>query len=149
MLRPILVFWLLKFWIPVCKVSLLITVEIRDLTHVLLVPSPLASDLSRADSGSRSIGIPEFLGISLVFMLLLFLVFHSLIGRLGILSENKRRALSPGFVPAIIFHSFLGLDLVDSGMGRSLPLKTILVSLPHVKTRLWACLGLSSYNFYY
>ena len=114
---------------------LLIVVEIRNLTHVLFIPPPLASDFGRVDSSNRSGKILGFSKISLIFMLLLFLVISGLIRRLGILAGSGHKGLrSLGVIPAI--QRLLCLDLMSSGIGRSIPSETILVRLSYVKTRL-------------
>ena len=73
-------------------------------------------------------------GISLGFVLLLPLILSGLIGWLRILGRSRYGSLSLGFVPAMIFYRFLSLDFVYGGMGRSISLEDLLVSLSYVET---------------
>lgn len=112
--------------------SLLITVETRDLILVFLPLSLLVSNLGNVDSGVQDGEIPEILPI---YMLLLFLVFHEFIERLGILVESGHG--SPRSLKIITtIHRFLGLDFMSGGMSRSIFLEIIQVSLSYVRTRL-------------
>ena len=120
--------------------SLFVTVEPRDLTHVfLLVPFPLASDLSCVDSESRVDGIFGFFGIPLALPVLLLLILLGFIGRLGILVRSGCGSRcgafrSLGIIPAIFFYRFLGLDFVRGSVSRPIPSKTTQISYPHVGT---------------
>ena len=107
---------------------LVIAVETRGLTHVLLVSPLLASNLGRVDSGGQSDEILGFLGISLVSIVVLFLLFILLgfIGRLGILGGSGRGALRNLIViSAMIFHRSLSLDFVRGNVSRSTFSETI------------------------
>ena len=105
--------------------TLFVTVVTRDLTYVLLCF--VVIDLRLVNSGSRG-------GILLGFVLLLLLVLPGLIRRPGILGRSGYESLSLGFVPAMIFHHSLGLDLVCGGMGWSIPSKDLQVDLSYIKT---------------
>ena len=104
-----------------------VTVVTRDLIYVFFFPF-VVTELHLVDSNGRG-------GIPLSFVLLLFLVFSGLIGRLGILGKSRYGSLSLGFVPAMIFYCSLSLDFVCGGVGRSIPLRDLLVSLLYVRTR--------------
>ena len=78
----------------------LAVVETRDLICVFLVPLLLASDFDRVDSGGRGNRIFEFFEVPLVFILLLFLVFAGLIGKLGLL-DGSGSLKSLGVIPMI------------------------------------------------
>ena len=107
--------------------SLFVTVVTQDLTYVLL--RSMVTDLRLVDSGGRG-------GIPLGFVLFLLLVLPGLIGRLGILGGSRHGSLSLGFVPAIIFHHSLSLDLVCGSVGRSISSGDLLIGLSYVGTRL-------------
>ena len=101
--------------------SLLVAVEIRDLTHIfLLLPLSLASDLSRVDSGDRVGGIFGFFGIFFASPILLLLILLAFIGRLGILDGSGRGKCgalrSLGVISAMVFHRFLSLHIVRGGV---------------------------------
>ena len=106
--------------------SLFVTVVTQDLTYVLLCS--VVTDLRLVDSGGRG-------GIPLGFVLFLLLVLPGFIGRLGLLGRSRRRSLSLGFVPAIIFHCSLSLDLVCGSVGRLISSGDLLISLLYVGTR--------------
>ena len=111
--------------------SLLAVVETCNFTYVLLISLILASELGRVDSSGQSDRIFEFLGVLLIFILLLFLVFFSLIERLKLLGRSGGLK-SLGVIPAI--YCLLRLDLVGGDMGWSILLEIIQISFPHVKT---------------
>ena len=105
---------------------LFVTVVTRDLTYVLL--RFVVTDFCLIDSGGRG-------RISLGFVLLLFLVLSGLIGRLGILDRSGYGSFGLGFVPTMIFHRSLGLDLVCVGMSRSISSRDLVVGFSYIKTR--------------
>ena len=120
--------------------SLLVAVETRNLTHVLLLsPLPFTSNLSYVDSGGQVGGILGFFGIFLVLSVLLLLILLAFIGRLGILSGSGGSGCgalkSLGVIPAMVFHRSLGLDFVRGGVSRSILSETTQISLPHIGTR--------------
>ena len=106
--------------------SFFVTVVIQDLTYVFLCF--VVTDLRFVDSGGRG-------RIPFGFVLFLLLVLPSLIGRLGILGGSRHGSLSLGFVPAMIFHCSLSLDLVCGSVGRSISSKDLLIGLSYVGTR--------------
>ena len=107
--------------------SLFVTVVTRDLIYVFLCS--VVTNLRPVDSGGRG-------GIPLAFVLFLLLVCPGLIGRLGILGGSRHGSLSLGFVPTIIFHCSLSLDLVSGIVGRSISSGDLLIGLSYVGTRL-------------
>ena len=110
--------------------SFLIAVETRDLTLVLLPLSLLVSNLGRVDSGGQG---GRILGISLIFILLLLLVFFGLIGRFEILVRSEHG--SPRSLKVILaIYCPLDLELVGADMSRSIFSETIQVSFLYVKT---------------
>ena len=134
--RLILVFQPLRFWMLVWVVFFFVTVVTDDLIYVFFILLSLyTSTYLSIDSGGRSDRISGFPGISLVFILLLFFILPSLIGRLGILSGSGPKRLSPRFVSAMLLYCSLGLDFVRGGMSRSTSSGNLLISLPHIKTR--------------
>ena len=104
-----------------------VTVVIRDLTYVFLLP-PMVTDLRLIDSSGQG-------GIPLGFVLFLLLIFPNLIGKLGILGRSRYGNLSLGFVPMMIFHCSLSLNFVCSGMCRLISLEDLLIGLLYVRTR--------------
>ena len=106
--------------------SLFVTVVTRDLTYVFLCS--VVTDLRFIDSGGRS-------AILLGFVLFLLLVLPGLIGSLEILGGSRHRSLGLGFVPAMIFHRSLSLDLVCDSVGRSISSGDLLIGLSYVGTR--------------
>ena len=122
--------------------SFLVTIETHNLTHVLLVPSFLVSELICINSGGRDGGIFGFSGIlrffriSFVSVVLFPFILLGFIRRLGILSGSGHRALRRlEVIPTMIFHHSLGLDFVRGVMGWSIPLKTTRISFLHIRTR--------------
>ena len=107
--------------------SFFVTVVIRNLTYVFFLCF-VVNNLCLVDSGGRG-------RVPLGFVLLLFFILPGLIGRPGIRDKSGYGNLGLGFVPAIIFHRSLGLDLVCGGVGRPISLGDLLVGLLYIKTR--------------
>ena len=100
------------------------------MSFLFFFPLSAPIDLGLVDSRGRDRGIFGFLGTPPV-MVPLFLILSSLIRRLGNLSRSECGALrSLGVILAI--HRPLHLDLMGGGKGRSVPLETAQISLPHV-----------------
>ena len=106
--------------------SLFVTVVTRDLTYVLL--RSMVTDLRLVDSGGRG-------GIPLPFVLFLLLVLSGLMRRLRILGGSRHGSLGLGFVPAMIFHRSLSLDLVCGSVGRMISSGDLLIGFSYVGTR--------------
>ena len=104
---------------------LFVTVVTQDLTYVL--PRSVVTDLRLVDSSGRG-------RILFGFVLFLLHVLPGLIGRLGILSGSRHGSLSLGFVPAMIVHCSLSLDLVCGSMGRLISSGDLLIGLSYVGT---------------
>ena len=97
------------------KISLLIVVEIYDFIYAFLFLL-FVFDLDRVDTSGRIGGILRILGIPLVLILLLFLVFADLIGRLKILDGSGYRSFSSlGVIPTI--YCSLSQDFVCGSMS--------------------------------
>ena len=103
-----------------------VTVVTQDLTYVFF--RFVVTDLRLVDFGGRG-------RIPLGFVLFLLLVLPGFIGRLGILGRSRHGSLSLGFVPAMIFHRFLSLDLVCGSVGRLISSGDLLIGLSYVRTR--------------
>lgn len=92
----------------------------------------------------------KFGGISLVFLLFLFFILSGLIKKLGILGRSRRKSFkSLRFIPAMVFHHFLSLDLIYNDVGWLPCLKVMLIGFLYVKTRLYICFSLGCYCFCY
>lgn len=114
--------------------SQFVTVVTYDLSYVFLILFSLAYNFGCIDPGVWSGKIPGFLKIFLASILLLFFVLPGLIGRLEILKRSGRRALSPGFVAAMIFHHFLGLDFVHDDVSGLTSLEVLEIRFSHIRT---------------
>ena len=106
---------------------LFVTVVIQDLTYDFL--RSVVTDLRFVDSDGRS-------RIPFGFMLFHFLVLPGFIGRLGILGGSRHGSLSLRFIPVMIFHYSLSLDLVCGSVGWSISLGDLLIGFLYVRTRL-------------